>query len=192
LHTNLEKLTALVTVVFTGILAFSTALQVWAFVKSERAFVYIDQISVEAQRISSAHPLLLLFQIKNSGRAAGFVVDSSTDLHLGTDPLPRIPPYTHSGDTIKGPVVPSGTMYATSHPRLDGREFTIPQDWVDAINGGTMRLFVFGYLTYRDEFSFLLGQTVIGYCYVLDPTRDPNVNLFNSCDRDEYIYTKSG
>ena len=175
---------------FTGILAFSTLLQLLVFIRSERAFVYVEPPSVVGQKISSTRLLQLQFAIKNSGHSAGFVIDSISDVRMDDKPLPQVPSYVRSGNAIKGPVVPNGVMYGISHAQLNGHDIMLPQDLVDEINAGTMHLYSFGYFTYRDEFSFIFGNTTIGYCWVLNTTVDPNVNIFNSCDSDEYIYVR--
>jgi hypothetical protein len=55
-----------------------------------------------------------------------------------------------------------------------------------------MRVYVYGIIHYRDDFSSFFGSRKTGFCYVYNPSADPNVSQFDSCDARyvEYVYVE--
>jgi hypothetical protein len=62
----------------------------------------------------------------------------------------------------------------------DGTPFVPTDSQISAINIGTLKLYVFGYIQYRDEFS-LFGYKETGYCYLFNPRGDLTKSSFTEC-----------
>jgi hypothetical protein len=174
---------------FTLVLMIFTGIQVWAFVASERAFVGLTGIG--STTLVPLIPVVLNIRIRNAGRGVAFVIDSNTTLWLRDAPLPTTPEYNrqNANSRLNGSL-PAGSDYnAKFWPFSDGGvPFTFTQQQIEAINTGRMLLYVYGYVTYRDEFSYIFGSRTSGYCVVFDPHADnAGGGQFNNCGLLNYI-----
>jgi hypothetical protein len=178
---------------FTAVLAALGALQCWAFIQSERAFVAvmgIDQsFKLEANRAISAR-----FLIKNAGRATAIINTGNITERVTVDPLPKTPPYATGDNTqlrVAGPITAGQERIATFVPKApDGRSVQFAPDLISAIEGGNRRLYIFGFIKYEDEFS-IFGHRTTGFCIVYVPKSEdrPDAN-FDVCGDENYAYTR--
>ena len=100
--TSIEKFT-FVLAIFTVLLALVSCLQVWAFIQSERAFLFVLTPKFDGG-FAPHKPLVLLADIKNSGRSTGFINDFNVTLKVvaSNDKLPREPKYKKGAATAPG------------------------------------------------------------------------------------------
>jgi hypothetical protein len=139
----------------------------------------------------SNQPLEFLFDIKNGGRSTAFIEYVNATTQLRSDELPDVPQYGYGGhSSVRGPVVAASSYFGTFSPKnADGTPFVPTDSQISAIRIGTQKLYIFGYIQYRDEFSFL-GYKETGYCYLFNPRGDPARSMFSECGKDRYIYAK--
>jgi hypothetical protein len=176
---------------FTAILALSTVMQVYAFIESERAFLSIKGGNIEGVRPMGDLPLVLEFQIHNSGRSSAFIDSMNATAQIGTDDLPEYPAYSAGGrSAVRGPVIAGGDYQAKFSPKgTDGKPYIISDAAIEQINIGIMKLYVFGYIRYRDEYS-KFGVREVGYCFLFNPRNDATRTVFDDCGYPNYIYAK--
>jgi hypothetical protein len=176
---------------FTAVLAGSTAVQVYAFVQSERSFLAISGMApVSGLTTMSDRPLEFSLEIKNGGRSTAFIEYMISNVTISFDELPDLPHYDYSGrSSIRGPVVPGGIYPAVFSPKKGGTPFVPTDSQISAINIGSLKLYVFGYIQYRDDFSHF-GYKETGYCYLFNPRGDPTKSMFSECGKEHYVYAK--
>jgi hypothetical protein len=92
--------------IFSGILAFSTTFSVWAFVQSERAFVFPTETNFATKLVPHIPFIPMYLIINNSGRAT-----ASIDYFVAgiTHDLPPLPEYVDTTQFAWAPVVAGGT-----------------------------------------------------------------------------------
>jgi hypothetical protein len=131
-------------------------------------------------------PITILMTIRNAGKQTGFIEDANATAWT-TKTLPEVPPYAKGGlITLHGPWT-SGVAYsATLKPARDKIPVVLNAGDVKLLADGDARLFVFGYLTYRDRYSFLLGTTTLGFCGVYNLSG----NQFENSGSSSYAYER--
>jgi hypothetical protein len=178
--------------VFTLILAFSTSIQVWAFMKSERAFLSIETMLISGNQIRDGSPIVFSMQIRNSGRSTSFITNTLFTVSIRPDDLPLIPNYSPQGKDFRGPVPAQGVYNATIIPRgVDqSPQYIVPSGLSEQVQNGTMRIYVYGFIHYRDDYSNIFGERKTGFCWIYNPLANPSVSQFDNCDAryTEYIY----
>jgi hypothetical protein len=130
-------------------------------------------------------------EIKNGGRSTAFIEHMVGDTDIRPDELPDFPHYDYSGRSpVRGPVVAGGIYTGVFSPKKgDGTPFVVTDSQISAINIGTLKLYLFGYIQYRDEFS-LFGYKETGFCYVFNPRSDQTKSMFAECGKEHYVYAK--
>ena len=168
---------------FTFALAVVAALQFWAFVQSERAFLSVAGVSIDGGLPKAGDPTPhVVMQIKNSGRNTAFVDRVLLDEAYGLNgPLSQKPNYKDETDPGVPPPIPADTTV----PRNNHLPKTFTQDEIDAVKAGKNRLALFGYITYTDTF-WLFGSRTTGFCY----TYSPDVSQLATCPERAYTYVK--
>lgn len=156
---------------FTALLTFITAVQVWAFIQSERAFLTVAAPQFTGG-FAANKELTLIIDVKNSGRSTGFIDKFNTTLKFypRDKPLPDVPEYEKEQAEIPGPVLPgsdSPLIYLPAgdnqHPRM-----TLSEAEVDIIKKGMDKMYVFGFAYYRDDFSLpIFGEREIKFLLCL-------------------------
>jgi hypothetical protein len=92
---------------------------------------------------------------------------------------------------MQGPLVPNSDSVGSAPIKNHlGNVAIIRDDDAHRINGGEDFIFVFGYVTYRDEFSFLLGARTIGYCARLNLHGGGSDGTFEGCTNAAYVYLR--
>ncbi len=172
--------------VFTGVLAFVGVLQFWSFIESERSFLTIKfNPAVFTARI----PIKVTAEINNSGHVAAninsIVVIRSPN--LSKEPNYLINPTEQSAP----PVVPQQTTNISFRFSSDGgARVTLDDAEATAINGGTVNLYVYGYIVYKDYFSVLLGSSTIGFCVSYHPPSESGHSTWETCQEPAYTYAR--
>jgi hypothetical protein len=183
-------------VLFTAILAIVTCIQVWAFITSERAFLVVDNFSAvppEFPPKDATQPLVFSAIIRNGGTNGAVVI--GTDFVLKNIPkpasdLPATPDYvpvSAGNDLFRGPVIAGSDRAAIFRPELNGKPMVLTTGDYDYLRAGGAKLYVYGYVDYKDEFS-LFGSKRSGFCWVYNPKNPPTLSPFDSCGTEKYVY----
>jgi hypothetical protein len=174
----------------TLVLATSAAAQAYYFLQSERSFLALSGMEVSGLTTMSDQPLEFSLEIKNGGRSTAFIDYMNATAQIRPDELPDFPLYGYRGSTsVRGPVLAGSTYFATFNPKNDdGTPFVLSDSQISAIHIGTMKLYIFGYIRYRDEFS-LFGDKETGYCSLFNP-RGNQRTMFVECGKEHYVYAK--
>lgn len=176
---------------FTVVLAVVSGLQWWAFITSERAFVY-EWVTLPSVGLVANKQLVLTINTFNGSRTPAFISEGNvTYLFLKKDvPLPVEPPYVDGAENaIVGPIL-GGAPLRGAVPLTDKNKhpLILTQSDLDALNAGAFRLYIFGWIKYADDFS-VFGPKTNGFCGVYNPGQPPD-NAFNNCGRPAYVYSR--
>jgi hypothetical protein len=176
--------------VFTSVLAIVGGIQAWAFIQSERAFLSLAAMQFDGVHLAAEKRVTILVDVKNSGRSTGFVTDFNitTTITPSATKLPKIPDYQQGPGIAVGPIVAAGTKKVIANPRglNNAPTLILPQDVAASIKSKTLLVYIFGYISYTDEFT-LFGPRKSGFCYLYIPDRG-NESIFDDCPYAEYTY----
>jgi hypothetical protein len=170
--------------IFTCILTIVGGIQAWAFIASERAFVSVT--SLDLSRIANAadQPVEIPLVAVDSGRSSARVTAFNVTLMSSLPPKPQYIPISHF--SIKPLMVntPEILLYrASPGPWL----WKLSKAEIDKIENGEQKLFIFGYVKYRDDYS-LWGDKETGFCFRYIPKPiTPNWHL-ETCDNEAYTF----
>ena len=99
--------------------------------------------------------------------------------------LPHKPFYAPDAKfaSIIGPIVAGTTFYGTVHP-MDSQKHSFV--W----NGAPAEFYVYGFVRYDDGFAIfhLWRKRILGFCARYEPTENPSVGNFATCDEAHYRY----
>lgn len=167
---------------FTFFLAIVAAIQFWAFVQSERAFLSVISLSVNGNFPIAGDPSVrVFFQVKNGGR--NVAMPQYTTVTMGLGQLPARPEYGAEPQSAKPPIQPDSVANDIDVIVL---QRALTQDEIDGIKAGKNRMSFFGYIKYTDVF-WLFGSRTTGFCftYTAQPT---SVSPFVTCPESDYTY----
>ena len=167
---------------FTGVLMMVGALQAWAFVVSERAFLTVGNFTLS---IVPDAPLAAVFLVKNTGKSVGSVIDFNIAFSKSLAPKPDYAKPL-SGMYI-GPILPGVDNPQIYRPNNNAPLWKLTQTELDDIKSGKQQLFIFGFLRYSDDF-WLFRDKVTGFCYLLNPST-PGL-AFETCNNPAYTYSR--
>lgn len=173
--------------IFTVVLGIVGVVQAWAFIQSERAFLYFQIQGILPDPLRAEAPISVDFSVTNTGRSQAFIIDEKITLAEYANLPERRPPFLVSKYEAKGPI-PAGQKASILMGPL-ARKFT--KNEISAFQSGSLQLFAYGYARYTDEFS-LLSSHEVGFCWVynpVDPTGTPGAR-FDTCDSPNYVYEK--
>lgn len=172
--------------IFTAILAISTAIQVWAFIESERSSLAPTAMQTVPNPLSAGH-LIFRYELKNSGKETALLQESIATVTLNVR-LPDYPYFGQASASRKARLLPGQGVYLEFMPYLDGRPFVLSDEQIRRINDGYFGLWVYGRIKYRDRFSMLFGTETIGYCFRYNPHGVAVVGMFDACSEEHYTY----
>ena len=160
---------------FTGVLCIVGALQLLAFIQSERAFVSISGANI--LNVGNESPLFIALDLKNSGRS---VAIGDLQFYSRAKSLPPIPEYRDPLIINYTPVVAGGSSTASiSAPVMDAAS-------IADIRSGKLPFFIYGIIKFSDDYSFF-GPRQVGFClryYAI------GASLFSTCSESAYTYAK--
>ncbi len=174
-------------VIFTALLALIGAMQYRAFMQSERAFVGMENFAFDSE-LQADTPLIILGNIKNYGKSVAIIHKINATVQFE---LPDIPAYNRTNFAVP-PIPPEGSTISVIEPGTDnGESFIVTQKHIDALKDGAIKVYIYGYINYGDDYSVLLGDREMGFCYFYwtDPN-DQNMHSFRTCSNPAYIYVK--
>ncbi|MDQ6869933.1 MAG: hypothetical protein M3178_16830 [Pseudomonadota bacterium] len=128
-------------------------------------------------------PIIIHWDIENSGRTAATLVDSNMTLFFETDnsPLPEKPQYSPSQHRLTGIEIGPGKVFTATFQAA--RPLT--ESDVEHINKGTTRLYVFGFVRFSDK-SGVTGCR--GFIVFYNPINDPRRGMFTLAEEDHKAY----
>ncbi len=173
----------------TLVLCIIGAVQTWAFLESERANLTIQNSGPFDFPQKPGVALVVSMAIQNAGKSTARVVENTTNFWLNDSPLPEKPIYTSCNCAIPLAIVGGNAIHTIFWPRSGDSRITLTPDQYARIKGGTLPIYIYGFITYRDAFSFLLGSRTLGFCMVYEPTNDATTGAFNSCSNLRYSYS---
>ena len=167
---------------FTAVLCAIGVFQVWAFIQSERAFVFPSSVTfVGLANDEASQPIILDVELANYGKNPARI--GRLTAFVTTDPLAPYPNYEAQGRVERAypPIPPDGKI---------GEELNA-SDWAkttaEQVRDGELPFRIFGQVIYWDDF---FGQRVSDFCYVYIANKsDPSKATFRNCP--EPNYTKS-
>ncbi len=176
-----------VVVILTAVLALTAGLQAWAFMQSQRAFVFPTAANFTGPLVANVQPLSLYIDISNSGESAAKIEDLTAFVTHHLAPRPQYDEGPLRIKVASPPIPAGGTLRRILH-------FGEPwgEDTTSAVKGGTMRFYMYGRINYRDDYSLGLGALGLGvrqsdFCFVYVPNVDPGKAVFRNCP--EPVYT---
>jgi hypothetical protein len=169
---------------FTFLLALVAALQLWAFVQSERAFLSVVGLSIGGTdgglpKASEPHTRVVL-QMRNGGRNTAFIDRFRFDAAYGAmGPLPQEPQYLDEPQFGVPRPIPGDTTV----PVNDGVAKTFTPDEIDGFRTSKGRFSLYGYVKYNDAY-WLFGARTTGYCF----TYSSREAQWTTCPEPNYTY----
>jgi hypothetical protein len=169
------------------VLTLFSGLQVWAFIQSERAFVGLDIVQITGGLIAQK-PIVLSIRMKNSGKSTAFIEDLiiNSRFEKATAHLPETPAYVPGNPITPGPVLSNGVITVRAMP--DGMhgepQMLFNETDIVAIKSGTFKFYIFGYISFTDEFTLLRAKRT-GFCALYNPEI---ANQFDACPERAYTY----
>jgi hypothetical protein len=165
--------------VFTGLLFVTTAVNIWAFIQSERSEIAVSDIRLASELTAGINGRLII-EVVNPSKTTAFV----DEFRLYGDGGMTVP------DEARPRVMPN--MRPTVHPGVPIHiEADIPQkfppDYVVGVNKGDYHIWVIGSLRWHDHFGWFGGGET-GFCFYYDPSRGRGVDSFYRCHDPRYEY----
>lgn len=150
--------------------------------QADRAFISIGVIEFEPSVPVADKRIRIAIMLKNSGR------NRATIEGMATDRLGKLPPQPkYELTNIAHVDIPTGGDLRVISD-LGVKPLILAQAELNSLKDGSMEFIVAGFIKYSDVFSWFLGTTVLGYCYVWDP-KDTSVGNFSVCPEKAYVYT---
>lgn len=175
-----------VVAVFTAVLAIVGSIQAWAFIQSERAAVYVQIDGITPLPIIADKPFSVQTGFVNTGRGQAFISAGQINVWIGKS-LPEKPHFVGDQFGPKGAIPAQGK-------RFSSMPLNQPLNWaqVDAIARGDLKLYIFGFAKYTDDFSIFGGEHTVGFCGVYNPRgynppSTPGAPI-DDCDNPNYTY----
>jgi hypothetical protein len=174
---------------FTFVLAGVSLIQVWAFIQSERAAIYPYVDRIDPTPVVSDQPIAIDVTIINNGRAQAFFSEARVAVWAGTS-LPNKPDFSKATFVVSGVIPPQGRR----HVRFGPVEEAFNWAQIKEIDNGTAKLWVYGYVTFTDDFS-LFGAKSVGFCGIYLPPKLANIAKppgppIADCLDPNYVYYK--
>lgn len=165
---------------FTAVLTAMTGIQLYASMQTERAIVSVDALTLYTGKLVANEKLSFVVRYKNSGGVEASIQNFDLSVHIfGTikrdygsiDPLPL------------GVLPPASERRMIANPVVETKERAfVPQPDIDLLADGKNLFLVWGSMTYRDSFSFLLGEKTYRYCFRYVPELQQENNFRNFLD----------
>jgi hypothetical protein len=175
-----------VVAVFTVVLASVGAIQTWAFIQSERASLYVNILSIEPSPVQPLRPFSIRLSVINTGRSQAFIAETKTKAWVSLS-LPERPDLTDVKFSAVGGLVPAGgTRFLINGPLSP----TLTGFQIEDIGRGLLKLYIFGYVKFTDDFS-VFGARTLGFCGIYNPfakSTDGGISI-NQCDNPNYSYS---
>lgn len=177
----MQRLSAVVILVFTGALALTAALQFWSFTQSQRAFVFPTATNFTGPLVANVQRLSLYIDVTNSGRIPAEIEDLIALVAHELAPRPQYGEGLQRLEVAFPPIPAGGTLRRF----LDFGE-PWGEDTTSAVKSGAKRFYMYGRINYRDNYSFFFGARQSDFCFVYVPNIDPGKAEFRNCLEPAY------
>jgi hypothetical protein len=171
--------------VFTAVLCLVGGLQAWAFIQSERAFVFPTHVEFASPlAVAEIQPILLSLDMRNSGRSAAQI---SKMIVAVTHQLPPTPNYDNAIDrsVVAFPPIPGNGQITQD---LNFKDWNI--ETMRQVRDGSRAFYLFGSVEYRDDYSWF-GKRASRFCFVYIANReDQSKAKFVNCAEPQYTSTR--
>jgi len=167
---------------FTFILVVFTGVQVWAFMESERAFVFPMEANFAGPPIDGKQPFDFYLTLQNTGKSVAVIEDMVAYISHELPPLPLAFP----GGVKFGAPPLSQTVKVRAHVHFPSGP--LMAETTTEIRTGKKKFYFFGKVLYGDDFSALLGSRSSQFCFIYARNvADPEKNTFVSCPEPGHL-----
>jgi hypothetical protein len=149
---------------------------------ADRASLSISNVEFEPSIPLADSRMRLAITIKNSGRHSATIEEVATDR---ADHLPTEPQYEFAQITPVA-IPPGGKLRLITD--LGTKPLVLTQLELNSIKDERASFTIDGFIKYSDIFNWILGNAVLGFCYVWDP-KDTRVGNFSVCQERQYTYS---
>lgn len=156
----------------TFLMTFFIFVQVAAYLITERSVLTINSVIWSTKIPLPAKDTLIDFGLRNSGGIPATITTLAIAVSdkLGDKAL-------SVGDY--GVQIPSGQTNRNV-VGIKNTPFRFTEKEVDELSRGQAKRYIYGFVEYRDDFHFVFGKSVVGFCYVSDPEPN-NKGNFSNC-----------
>jgi hypothetical protein len=168
---------------FTGVLCIIGAFQAWAFMQTERAFVFPSSVTfVGLATDEISQPIILDVELTNYGRDLATI--NRLIAFVTTDLLTAEPNYDAPGRVERAyPPVPTNGKIGENLNFFNWGKATAEQ-----VRDGALPFHIFGQLVYIDDFFW---RRTSDFCYVYVANKaDPSRAVFRNCPEPNYTKTQ--
>lgn len=156
--------------IFNALLVLVGSIQAWAFIESERATLLVDGFGF-FRGITADTPITVMFETINSGKSSGKI--DNIDINQSSS-LPTPGDYLSSNMSLTvNPIPAGGSRLSFFSPKIYVNGILTPvkftQNEIDAINANQRKFYIYGHMKYGDDYSVLLGDKAVEFCFVYDP-----------------------
>jgi hypothetical protein len=171
--------------IFTAVLCIVAGFQAWAFVQSERAFVFPSHVEfVEPLATADVQPILLAVDMRNSGRS---VAQVSNMVVAVTHELSQTPNYGKgiSQQEVAFPPIPGNEQI-----RQELNFSTWGIQTMGEVRDGLRPFYFFGKVSYSDDY-WLFGGRGSRFCFIYNANKkDPSKAAFRNCPQPQFTGTE--
>jgi hypothetical protein len=134
-------------------------------------------------------PIVVVLALRNGGRSTAVIDHWNVTTVLTPPDLPLNRTYRPGTDALRGPITPNGVDFET----ILG-DTPIPAGATAELKASKRKLYVVGFINFADDYSFILSNRTIGFCYVYAPgVEQLQLNpqqQFNGCalKYSDYVY----
>jgi hypothetical protein len=151
--------------------------------ENDRANFTISGIGFDPFPLVANKRTYIALKVKNTGHNYGTITAASLDRVNVLPTEPTYDPAKIASDTI------SGGDEKRIISDLGDKPLAFTQQEINGLSNGHTYLKMAGFITYRDKY-WLLGNSVVGFCYVWNPT-DTSVGNFDVCSEGKYTYART-
>ncbi|HWY61160.1 MAG TPA: hypothetical protein VNW15_04610 [Rhizomicrobium sp.] len=172
----------------TLVLAIVGVIQAWAFIQSERAFVFESLENITPFPLIHDQPLTVSISVQNAGRTEAEITGANFTYLVTDKALPPKPAYVNGGSNALPHEIAAGATYRGSFlpQAFDGKvRASFPQEAINKIISGEIQVYIFGWIKYRDTFS-IFGSKETAFCGMFIPS-NAAATQFNTCAEEAYL-----
>ena len=162
----------------------SGGIQAWAFIQSERAAVYVRVEKIIPTPIVADKPLFMAMTVLNNGNSQAIITEGIMQLSFYYD-MPDKPSFLKTAFDLTGVIPAHGTRFWQLGP-------SEVLNWaqVGEIESGKMKVVVFGFVSYVDDFT-IFGPHRVGFCGIYEPNQSVlPLPPLSECNKPAYVYYK--
>jgi hypothetical protein len=180
---SLSTQAKLITKIFAGTVVAAGLVTTWIAWTADRAFVTIPRVAFVPVVPIVDTPVRVEFSLRNGGRVPATILGMATDRFDDASAQGR---YGYA--RIGAEEIPAGESVRIISD-LGTKPLIFNALQLAAFRDGREEFKIVGFVKYSDAVSTLLGNTVLGYCFVWDAHDTPTGN-FSSCSDGRYNFRR--